>query len=150
MQNTVSKRLKNAVERSGGTLKNFANKCGIPYRTLQDYVAGKLEPGAGNLIKISTHMGISLDYLLIGEGSMYRTGAGEKKIVDIKDAPKESLKEWLEEFWKTASDEEKEKFRRWFEVEVSLRFPHYKDWLQKKELLEVRETAPFDTHKKIG
>ncbi len=54
MNKRVSDRLKQAIERSGLTIKDFAAKCGIPYRTLQNYISGEREPNVANLQKIAT------------------------------------------------------------------------------------------------
>lgn len=75
MQDNVSIRIKSAIEASGMTMKAVAEKCGIPYRTLQDYAAGKADPSAKNLSTIATGLRVSGDWLLTGEGEMRGRGS---------------------------------------------------------------------------
>ena len=66
MPYSVSERLRSAIRDSGFNLKEFAAKSGVPYRTLQDYVAGARDPGAENLSKMATHLRVSMDWILTG------------------------------------------------------------------------------------
>lgn len=66
MPDSVHSRLRAEITKTGLTLKAFAVVCGVPYRTLQDYVAGKRYPGGENLAKIATHLRVSVDSILIG------------------------------------------------------------------------------------
>jgi len=75
---SVQNRLKEVVDRSGLTMKEVAERCGMPYRTLQNYMISDREPNAKALTSISTHLGVSIDWLLTGEGEMYRPGAAPK------------------------------------------------------------------------
>jgi len=71
MHNRISDRLKRVIKELDMTYKEFAEKCGIPYRTLQNYLLGKREPNASNLEKICIRMGINVNWLLTGEGEMF-------------------------------------------------------------------------------
>lgn len=118
MQDNVSSRIRAAVESAGLNLKEAAKVCDIPYRTLQDYISGKADPGAGNLIKLSTGLRISSDRLLLGEEQtlyaievfgeapvagdepVYMTTAGLKKrseLVEVLDIPDDRFDDWLKE-----------------------------------------------------
>jgi phage repressor protein C with HTH and peptisase S24 domain len=78
MQESVIERLKIAVkEITNGNLKEFAKQADIPYRTFQSYISGEREPGANNLSKISARLCISLDWLLTGDGEMFRQERGD-------------------------------------------------------------------------
>ena len=59
-----TKRLNEAVEKSGLSLKELSEKTEISVRTLKDYLAGKRYPYARRLMKISDALGVSCDYLL--------------------------------------------------------------------------------------
>jgi hypothetical protein len=49
----------------------------IPYRTLQNYLLDEREPNAKAMGALRTHLGISVDWLLTGEGSMFHSVSGE-------------------------------------------------------------------------
>ena len=40
---------------------------------MQNYLRGEREPKVDALVSISSHMGISIDWLLTGEGAMYKS-----------------------------------------------------------------------------
>lgn len=69
----ISLRLKRVVEISGMSITGFAEKCGVPYSSMQNYLRGEREPKVDALVSISSHMGISIDWLLTGEGAMYKS-----------------------------------------------------------------------------
>lgn len=64
-------RLKEVLKDQDLTIKEVSKRCDIPYRTLQNYLLGEREPNAKALATIGTQLGISLDWLLTGEGNMY-------------------------------------------------------------------------------
>ncbi len=134
MQNTIGNRLKILIKSLGLNLKEFSRKTGIPYPTLQDYLANKRVPGGENLQKISMQLNVNLNWLLTGEGEMFISKA--KKPINIKDIPKENIKKWLDEFWAKATDEE----RAWLKIQFEKAFPEYKEWLLKKEYSD-KDTA---------
>ncbi len=72
---------------------------------LQHYLNGRSEPGADNLKKIAIQFDVNLNWLLTGEGEMF-TEKG-KRVINIKDIPKEQMKGWLDEFWERANEEER-------------------------------------------
>lgn len=64
-------RLKILINILGLNLKDFSRKTGIPYPTLQDYLAGKIKPGSDNLEKISMVFHVNLNWLLTGKGEVF-------------------------------------------------------------------------------
>jgi len=68
----IGKRIKEIIKKLNISIKEFSDITGIPYPTLQDYIAGKRQPGANNLQKISMRLHISIDWLLTGEGEMFK------------------------------------------------------------------------------
>lgn len=72
----IASRIRLVVESSGLSITDFAEKCQIPYSSLQNYLRGLREPKADALIALSTHMGTSIDWLLTGEGDMHRQQGG--------------------------------------------------------------------------
>lgn len=69
---SINLRLKKVLESKGLKIKEVAELCDIPYRTLQNYLLGEREPSAKALSTIGTQLGVSLDWLLTGEGQMYK------------------------------------------------------------------------------
>lgn len=64
----ISDRIRRAIEMRGLSLKEAAARCGIPYSTLQNWVGDIREPRLEGVAAISSHLGISADWLLTGEG----------------------------------------------------------------------------------
>ncbi len=69
---SASKRLRAVLDQRGLSIKDAADLCGIPYRTLQNYLLDERDPNAKSLVAISTKLGISIDWLLTGDGPMVR------------------------------------------------------------------------------
>ncbi|WP_167524248.1 helix-turn-helix domain-containing protein [Pseudomonas haemolytica] len=67
---SISARLRSVIDDRGMSIKEASEVVGIPYRTLQNYLLGEREPNAKAMAAIRTHLGISLDWLLTGEGNM--------------------------------------------------------------------------------
>lgn len=59
------------LDSQGLTITDAAAKCGMPYRSLQNYLRGEREPKVDALVSISTQLGTSIDWLLTGRGTMY-------------------------------------------------------------------------------
>ncbi|EMA5902718.1 helix-turn-helix domain-containing protein [Salmonella enterica] len=120
----ISERLKRVLEAQNLTITDAAIKCGIPYRSLQNYLRGEREPKAEALVVIGTQLGISLDWLLTGRGVMMHTSP------NLPDNIESSLGEitlreqkWLELFRGLSPDVQKnilqhaEKEQRLYELE---------------------------------
>lgn len=70
MDDGIADRLRLALTQLGVTMSDVSKKCGLPYRSLQNYTSGKQNPGAEALVKIRGATGINTDWLLTGEGEM--------------------------------------------------------------------------------
>ena len=53
-------------------IKAFSEISGIPYRSIQNYLRNEREPNVEALIKLKEAMNIDINWLLTGEGKMYR------------------------------------------------------------------------------
>jgi transcriptional regulator with XRE-family HTH domain len=62
----IDKRLRQVLDERKLSIKEVAESCEIPYRTLQNYLLGEREPNARALTTIGTRLGISIDWLLTG------------------------------------------------------------------------------------
>ncbi|MBF0583685.1 MAG: helix-turn-helix domain-containing protein [Magnetococcales bacterium] len=73
----IENRLKKALAIKGFDDKEFSVKlheiCGMPKRTAHNYLSGLRSPDAENLTLISARLGINVDWLLTGEGEMFRS-----------------------------------------------------------------------------
>ena len=107
---------------------SLSKKTGIAQSSLSEYLLGKKEPTISIVTKIAIALGISLDWLLLGEGKKFRDGnINPDRQIPIEDIPKEQIKEWLDSLWQSADKDT----RIWLEIEIKRRFTEYSDWLQK-------------------
>lgn len=68
---SINIRLKQVMEIKGLNIKSFSEISGLKYRTLQNYLSGERKPDVDNLAKISTHLGVNLNWLLTGIGEPF-------------------------------------------------------------------------------
>lgn len=61
----AGERLRSSIEGRGETLAAFSRRCGVPYRSVQDYVGGKSRPGFEQLAKFA-EAGLDVTYILTG------------------------------------------------------------------------------------
>jgi transcriptional regulator with XRE-family HTH domain len=83
----IGTRLRRLLKLRGESLKSFAERAGIPYRTLQSHVAGLIKPSAEQLAKISL-AGIDINFLLTGRARRFgllleREGPAEEDLFYI-------------------------------------------------------------------
>jgi transcriptional regulator with XRE-family HTH domain len=126
----IKQRLRQAILLKNKTLKQFALESGMPYITLQQYLSDKIDrkPNADALIKMSIYLNVSIDWLLTGEGAMYRDHIQEERVENKKAV--EQIVEWLKDWWDKANEKE----RYWLEVQIERTFPEYREWLKKQGL----------------
>ncbi|MCN8080716.1 helix-turn-helix domain-containing protein [Escherichia coli] len=65
---SIKERLREAMVAKSLTIKALSDLSKIPYRSLQNYLRGEREPNAEALVALSTHLNISIDWLLTGKG----------------------------------------------------------------------------------
>lgn len=85
----IGGRIREAVEKLGLTLKQAADKTGIPYSSLQNWAGGHREPRPEALITLGSQLGISIDWLLTGEGPMRRGEMQSEAAPAVADNPRE-------------------------------------------------------------
>jgi transcriptional regulator with XRE-family HTH domain len=86
---TIGERLKIARETANKTQKEFASIIDASYRALQDYEAGFSVPG-GKVIAAYVRLGFDGNWLLTGEGEVYRDSTKSVEITarsSVKDKP---------------------------------------------------------------
>ena len=67
-ESSAGDRLRMSIEGRGWSLANFSRLSGVPYRSLQDYVAGKSKPGFDQLAKFADK-GLDVNYILTGKAN---------------------------------------------------------------------------------
>lgn len=65
-------RIEALAEAQGLDLKRLCAACGIAYTTMQNYTLRGRQPNADTLLRLHTHTGVDVIWLLTGEGEMYR------------------------------------------------------------------------------
>jgi transcriptional regulator with XRE-family HTH domain len=106
----------------------LSRETGISRTAISEYISGHSSPTVHVLEKIAISTGTNLNWLLIGEGPMFRT-ATPSSAIPIEDIPKENLKAWIDDFWSKASQEEK----HWLAIEMARKFPEFVEFLKKME-----------------
>jgi len=81
----MNKRLKLLREKNLNlTQGKFADSLGVPLTTISKYERGEVKPTSEFLIKLSKIYGVNLNWLLAGEGTMFRSGS-QDRLVNIPD-----------------------------------------------------------------
>lgn len=127
MVNSLGERLKEIRTRFNFSQREFAQKIGISYVSLCRYETDKREPPISLLSSIIRVVNISPYWFLTGEGNMIQEETENHRAINIEDMPKEQIKQWLDDFWSHASQEE----RHWLKIEMGKKFPEFIDWQKK-------------------
>ncbi len=90
---SISERLRSVLDAKGLSIKQAADIIGIPYRTLQNYLLDEREPNAKAMSALRTHLGISVDWLLTGEGFMFHNAVGEATQAHAANKQEEAILE---------------------------------------------------------
>ncbi|MGC6248794.1 helix-turn-helix domain-containing protein [Bisgaard Taxon 45] len=77
---SISNRLREVMEYKGLNIKAFAELLDVPYRTLQNYLLNERDPSAEVLIKISDALNVNLNWLMRGEGKIFRGSMNESEL----------------------------------------------------------------------
>jgi len=118
---SIGKRLRKAIKDANMKMTDFSKYSGIPYTTIQEYIYDKRAPGGESLLKICAKLNISMDWLMTGQGEMYRTKLGPY-------VPSVPVLEWFNKWWENAD----EKHQHWLEVQMGKCFPEYTQWLKER------------------
>ena len=94
---SINNRLREVMEYKGLSIKAFAELLDMPYRTLQNYLLNERDPSAEVLIKISDVLNVDLNWLMRGEGEMFRGSMSESKL-------NEKEKQLISHYRKMSSD----------------------------------------------
>lgn len=148
---SVSERLDQAITGRGLSGRQAADVCGVPARTIQNWIKGDRTPNAADLGKVCAHLGVNGHWLLTGDGAMYTDGGaqyGPASSADCVGAQIEQMVRdvdrvaaigrgdvrgdrlvafltWLLPWWRSASEED----RIWPDGQLRRSVPDYADWL---------------------
>ena len=96
----ISERLKQILEAKNMTITEFSNVTGISYRSAMNYLNEGRDPNVEGLVKIHEALGISITWLLTGNGAMFQTvtqesnmSSQEEKLIANYRLMPENLKE---------------------------------------------------------
>ena len=96
----ISNRLKQVLVTKNLTVKEFSSLTDISYRSAMNYLNEGRDPSVESLIKFHKVLGISLTWLLTGEGTMFHSvmtnnsiSSQEQKLIDYYRQMPEFLKD---------------------------------------------------------
>lgn len=78
----ISKQLNLLIKLKQLTIKDFAEQCDIPYRSMYNYVRGDREPNLDALYKISQTFNVNLNWLITDQGEMFKNISNKNFSVD--------------------------------------------------------------------
>jgi transcriptional regulator with XRE-family HTH domain len=108
--------------------KDFAKSLGLSQTFISSVETNVSRLTILHLAKITNNYNVNLNWLITGEGEIFK-GAAPRQAINPKDAPKERIKEWMDEFWGKATDDQ----RIWLIIEFARHFPEYADWVKQGE-----------------
>ena len=126
---SISERLRLLRKQLGLSQTEFANELGLKQRAVSHWERGNAEPSLKIIQLIRQKWSVSLDWLLIGEGPMYLDDSSYQQEEKNKQDIGESIKIWIDNFLKNASEEEK----HWFKIQFSKCFPEFLEWMEERK-----------------
>jgi len=79
-------RVKTRIKEKALTQENVAKACSIPFTTLRNWMSKNMVPPLDNAHKISKYLGVSLEYLISGQGKDNISKTNEEVLALLKEA----------------------------------------------------------------
>ena len=92
----ISERLKQVLDAKNMTVTEFCNVTGISYRSAMNYLNEGRDPNVDALVKIHKGLGISITWLLTGEGVVLPSLIQKNNILEKEDDVIEIYREFPE------------------------------------------------------
>lgn len=132
--------------RAGENQASFAAKLDVHVNTVRRWEAGTRLPSSDDLTRIRKKCGISIDWLLTGEGAKHLSEIdssrhGQAEVVCIENGFMEAFKAWMAEL--IGKDPA---YRGWFKIQLMKCFPEFEEWSEKKQRGESSEDSGPLTH----
>lgn len=87
----IGRRIKVAVDALGLSLKHAAEKSELSYSSMQNWTGGHRDPRPDALLTLGSRLGISIDWLLTGEGAMFRGQTSGSSLLNPASPREEAL-----------------------------------------------------------
>lgn len=81
----ISNRLKQILEVKGMSIKEFSELTAISYRSAMNYLNEGRDPNVEGLVRIHEALGISITWLLTGNGAMFQSATKESDMSDQEE-----------------------------------------------------------------
>jgi len=79
-------RVKTRIREKAITQEKVANACGIPFTTFRNWMSKNMVPPLDNAHRISKYIGVSLEYLISGQGKDSISKTNEEVLLLLKEA----------------------------------------------------------------
>jgi len=79
-------RVKTRIKEKALTQENVAKACGIPFTTLRNWMSKNMVPPLDSAHKVSKYLGVSLEYLIGGQGKDQISKTNEEVLSLLKEA----------------------------------------------------------------
>lgn len=115
-----------------GSAQVLADRAGLSRRVVGKYLAGESDPSRERLVALADAVGVNVSWLAAGRGPMRDSDRPQEAVasptIPPANLPKEEIKAWLDEWWSTASDQE----RTWLPVQMAYCLPPFAEWQKKR------------------
>ena len=124
---TPNQRVMEYRKNQGQSQQQFAELMGVSRSYLGDIEIGRSDPSANFLVSLLQMTDVSADWILTGEGSMYRGSKSPGLYGDSEESETiELIIMWLRTWWRGLDNEH----RNWLKVQIGRCFPEYAEWTE--------------------
>lgn len=107
---------------------DLSRETGVSERTIKNCIWNNTEVGGQLLRALHLKLGVSIDWLLSGDGNM-TTGISETKAAYTADSRAERMIKFIKKWMSEASSDE----QAWLEIQFTFSCPPYRDFIGKRD-----------------